>query len=236
VIVLWVVDAEAARRLLRAGLLRCPDCQGPLRPWASARARRVRVPGGQVESLRPDRSRCAACRRTHVLLPAGCVPGRAYGVEVVGQALLAKVDGAGHRAIGERLGVPVSTVRRWMRGVRAGLSQLVAEAVTAARSAGACVFDRRSPASSLGGGELAEALHAIGVASRAVAWPSLPSRRAAPAAGGTGIDYLGLLQAKQRRRLIEGLRVADPAGLFGASPWQVANIVTAGRLLRPAPS
>jgi hypothetical protein len=38
VIVLWVVDAEAARRLLRAGLLRCPDCRGTLRAWASARA------------------------------------------------------------------------------------------------------------------------------------------------------------------------------------------------------
>jgi len=236
VIVLWVVDAEAARRLLRAGRLRCPDCRGTLRGWASARPRRVRLPGGVEETLRPDRSRCAACRRTHVLLPASCVPRRAYGVEVVGQALLAKVDGAGHRAIGDRLGVPVGTVRRWMRGVRGGLSRLVAEAVTMVRNAGVCVLDGRSPAtSSLGGGELTEALHMLGVAGRAVARPSPPPQPTAPAAGTTGIDYLGLLVAKARQRLIEELRVADPAGLSGAPPWQVANIVTAGRLLRAGP-
>jgi Domain of unknown function (DUF6431)/Homeodomain-like domain len=231
VIVVWVVDAEAARRLLRAGRLRCPDCPGTLRAWASARPRRVRLPGGAEQTLRPDRSRCAACRRTHVLMPAWCVPGRGYGVEVVGQALLAKADGAGHRAIGERLGVPVGTVRRWMRGAQAGLSQLAAEAVRAVTSAGVWVSDGRSPASSLGG-ELAEALHALGVAARAVARPSLPPR---PAAAGTGIDYLGLLEAKARQSLLEELRVADPAGIAAVPPWQVANIVTAGRLLRPAP-
>jgi hypothetical protein len=29
--------------------------------------------------------------------------------------------------------------------------------------------------------------------------------------------------------------VADPAGISAAPPWQVADILTAGRLLRPAP-
>jgi hypothetical protein len=120
--------------------------------------------------------------------------------------------------------------------VRGGLSRLVAEAVTVVRSAGVCVLDGRSPASSLGGGELAEALHALGVAGRAVARPSPPPQPTAPAAGTTGIDYLGLLVAKARQQLIEELRVADPAGLSGAPPWQVANIVTAGRLLHAGPA
>jgi transposase-like protein len=233
VIVLWVVDAEAARRLLRAGGLRCPDCRGVLRGWAGARPRRVRLPGGVEETLRPDRSRCRGCRRTHVLLPAACVPRSGHGAEVVGRALLAKVDGAGHQRIGERLGVAVGTMRRWMRGARDGLRGLAAETVASIRDAGVWVADGRSPARSLED-ELAEALHTLGLAARAVARPD-PPPPAPPAPGTTGIDYLGLLAAKARQQLVEQLRVADPAGLAGAPPWQVANIVTGGRLLRARP-
>jgi len=38
--------------------------------------------------LRPDRAKCRACRRSHVLLPAEYLPRRAYDVHVVGAALL----------------------------------------------------------------------------------------------------------------------------------------------------
>jgi hypothetical protein len=50
VIVIWVVDTDAARRALTRGLLRCPQGglrgQGVLRGWASARTRHIRLPGG----------------------------------------------------------------------------------------------------------------------------------------------------------------------------------------------
>jgi hypothetical protein len=43
---------------------------------------------------------------------------RADTTEVIGNALVAKANGAGHRTIAAALGQPVSTVRRWLR--RAG--------------------------------------------------------------------------------------------------------------------
>jgi hypothetical protein len=41
----------------------------------------------------------AYCAVTQVQLPAWCVPRRGYGVEVVGAALLAAAEGAGHRRV-----------------------------------------------------------------------------------------------------------------------------------------
>ncbi|MEO6491707.1 MAG: helix-turn-helix domain-containing protein [Ilumatobacteraceae bacterium] len=40
---------------------------------------------------------------------------RRDGVEVIGAALVAKASGTGHRRVAERLGLPVSTVRGWLR-------------------------------------------------------------------------------------------------------------------------
>jgi hypothetical protein len=59
-LVITVVDADAARSLLSAGLLACPepDCEGRLRVRSRARARRVMVAGGRLVELRPDRGLC----------------------------------------------------------------------------------------------------------------------------------------------------------------------------------
>ena len=89
-----VVDPDAARRALLAGLLTCPEpgCEGVLRVWSRARTRRVRRLDGALIALRPDRARCRRCAVTQVLLPAWCVPRRGYGVEVVGAAHPARED------------------------------------------------------------------------------------------------------------------------------------------------
>lgn len=93
-----VVDPDAARAALSAGDLACPEsgCAGTLRIWSAARARHVQLPDGQRRRLRPDRARCRACAITHVLLPAWCLPRRAYSSDVVGTALLAAAQGAGY--------------------------------------------------------------------------------------------------------------------------------------------
>ena len=103
-----VVDPDAARRALLAGLLTCPEpgCEGVLRVWSRARTRRVRRLDGALIALRPDRARCRRCAVTQVLLPAWCVPRRGYGVEVVGAALLAAAEGAGHRRVAACVDAP----------------------------------------------------------------------------------------------------------------------------------
>jgi hypothetical protein len=50
-----------------------------------------------------------------VLLPVTVLARRAYAIEVIGAALVARAAGAGHRGIGRRLQVPAATVRGWLR-------------------------------------------------------------------------------------------------------------------------
>ena len=114
---IMVVDVEAAEADLAAGVLACPHCGGRLRPWSWAPKRRVRLLDGAAV-VRPRRTRCATCRRTHLLVPSWCLPRRADAVEVVGTALVAHAAGRGHRRIATDLDRPVSTVRRWLRAVR----------------------------------------------------------------------------------------------------------------------
>ena len=230
---IFVVDAGVARQAVAGGLLRCPDegCGGVLRPWASARARRVRVPGGGQASLRPGRARCASCRRTHVLLPAACIPRRAYSAGVIGAALLGNAEGLGHRQVAAQLQVPAATVRDWLRGLARGTAWLTAQAVIAA--AGADVLPGGSP-SGRPGGELAEILGVLGAAARSFARGARPGP--VRPRGLTGIDYLGLVAARHRRELEQRLRIADPGGQLPAlPPWHVVNVITAGRLLTAAP-
>jgi hypothetical protein len=233
VIVIFVVDASAARRALAGRLLHCPQegCGGALRPWASARTRRIRVLGGGQAEVRPDRARCAACGRTQVLLPAWCVPRRASSIDVIGAALLAKAGGLGHRPIAARLNMPAATIRDWLRSLARSSAMLTAQAVTAA--SGADILPGHSPAGEPGS-ELAQTLNALGAAARSFA--RIPPPHPAPPAL-TGIDYLGLLAARHHRELNQRLRIADPGQqLPGLPPWQVVNLITAGRLLTTSPS
>lgn len=111
-----VIDADAARLALHAGALACPSCRtGRLGPWGTARRRVVRCSGGMLLTVHPDRGRCRDCLTTHVLLPADVLAGRAYGVEVIGAALLAFAQGRGRRSIAAALDVPASTVAGWTR-------------------------------------------------------------------------------------------------------------------------
>jgi hypothetical protein len=104
----------AGRRALAAGVLRCP-CGGTLR--VHARPRTIRGLD-QVRQARPDRARCRCCAVTHVVLAAGVLPHRGYGLDVIGAALLGAARGLGHRVLASRLKVPASMVRSWLR--RAG--------------------------------------------------------------------------------------------------------------------
>lgn len=95
-------------------MLRCPECAGVLVGWGHARERSVRGERGSVR-LRPDRSRCAGCGVTHVLLPVVVLLRRADLAVVIAAALVAKAAGVGFRPIAVVLDRPVETVRGWLR-------------------------------------------------------------------------------------------------------------------------
>jgi hypothetical protein len=129
------VEADLVRvesRLL-AGQVGCPDCCGVLRPWGWARPRGVH---GVVGVLRPRRARCGGCLVTHVLLPVTVLLRRAYAVEVIGAALLARAGGSGHRPIGASLRVPAATVRGWLRVMAGRLESTRLHLLAVARRAG----------------------------------------------------------------------------------------------------
>jgi hypothetical protein len=107
-------DPVLVETRLVGGLLACPGegCQESLRPWGWARPRQVR---GIAGTLRPRRARCGWCLVTHVLLPVTVLLRRAYAADVIGAAVTARADGAGHRPVGQRLRVPPATVRGWLR-------------------------------------------------------------------------------------------------------------------------
>lgn len=114
-----VLDAGQVEDDLARGVISCPRCGAPLRPWSWATPRRVRLRDG-TRLVQPRRARCGSCRTTHVLLPSWCLPRRADAIEVIGAALVAKADGYGYRSIAERLDRPPSTVRAWLRRTRGG--------------------------------------------------------------------------------------------------------------------
>jgi hypothetical protein len=107
-------DSVLVETRLAGGRLACPSavCSEVLRPWGWARPRGVHGIEGR---LRPRRARCGSCLVTHVLLPVTVLLRRAYAVDVIGAAIEARAGGVGHRRVGERLGVPVATVRGWLR-------------------------------------------------------------------------------------------------------------------------
>jgi len=155
------VDADVVEPDLAVGRLRCPGCEGPLARWGFARRRAVRMLDG-MRSVRPRRARCHACETTHVLLPAFSVPRRRDGAEVIGEALLSKALGDGHRKIAARLGRPPGTVRGWLRTFTRR-----ADAVAASVRPWAHAIEGASRPRPPAGSPLADAVDALGTAAMA---------------------------------------------------------------------
>jgi hypothetical protein len=155
------VGPEVVEADLAAGRLCCPNCDGPLARWGFARQRQVRTLGG-VRSVRPRRAYCRRCEGTHVLLPAWTVPRRRDSAEVIGEALLAKAQGAGHRTIAARLGRPPGTVRGWLRAFARNAQALAGCAQRWLHAIGHAGWEPAPSAS-----PFAEAVDALGSAVRA---------------------------------------------------------------------
>jgi transposase-like protein len=115
--------------MLRAGVgpalsagMRCPACCGGLGAWGGYR-RRVRV-SRAIFRLLVRRARCKACERTHALLPGFLVARRLDWVDAVGCAVEMAAGGRGYRPIAVALGLGGTTVRSWLRRLRARVDVL----------------------------------------------------------------------------------------------------------------
>ena len=161
-IVVLMVSGDLVRveRELTAGLLRCPGCRDRLARWAFARRRTVRLVDGD-RRVRPRRVRCVGCKKTQVLLPDDLLVRRRDEAAVIGSALLAHAGGEGHRPIAERLGVPATTVRGWLRRFRARAVE-----IAGFFSRWALVLNPGSDPPGPSGTAVGDAVEAVGVATR----------------------------------------------------------------------
>jgi hypothetical protein len=99
-----------------------------------------------------------------VLLPVTLLLRRAYLADLIWAALVAKAAGAGHRVIGARFGVPVGTVRGWLRVIE-GRAEVVRDwFVSIAVAAGVDVSIPKATRSGCG-----DVIVAVGVATAAAA-------------------------------------------------------------------
>ena len=106
--------AELAEEYLDANTMTCPQCGGRLIRWGYGRTRTIRSHGRTTVVLRPRRVRCTVCHGTHIVLPTAFMARRADTTAVIGESLLHKANGIGHRRIAELLDRPAGTVRRWL--------------------------------------------------------------------------------------------------------------------------
>jgi hypothetical protein len=155
-------DAGVVERRLAAGRLRCPGCAGRLAGWGHARPRVIRGENGIGWPLRPRRSRCSGCGRTHVLLPVGCLLRRADAVAVIWAALAGKAGGLGHRPVARLLGRPESTVRDWLARFTSR-----AELIRGVFTAWLCALDADPPPLPPAGSPAADAVAAVTAAAAA---------------------------------------------------------------------
>jgi hypothetical protein len=100
--------------------------------------------------------------RTHVLLPDLCLLRRQYEVAVIGAAIEARARCCGYRRIAVELGVPVRTVRRWLRRFSGN-----AEAIRAHFTRWAFALDPELSPIAPAGSAFDDALEAIAVTARA---------------------------------------------------------------------
>lgn len=180
-------DTPEVERALLAGELACPGCAGQLRPWGSARWRDVRG-RSSVERRRPRRSRCKGCAATHVLIGTDCLLRRRDLAEVIGAALVAKTAGVGHRRAAGA-GVPVSTVRGWLRRVAARAEYLRVFFTVAAHDLDPLLAPILPTSTPVG-----DAVEAIAVAARAASLrlvPVAPWQFASAASGGRLLSNTG---------------------------------------------
>jgi len=140
------VDAYAAAgKLVEVPRADCPSCLEPMTFW-SGYSRFVRHEG-RAHKIWVPRGQCAPCDSTHALLPGFVAKNRLDSIETIGAALETVVSGEeGVRPVAERLGVPHTTARGWLRRFgRRAASLALSFAALAVELGGEAVTQRGDP-------------------------------------------------------------------------------------------
>lgn len=122
-------------------------------------------------TVRLDRARCRWCQGTHLLLSAELVGRRSYPLRVMGAAFAAAGQGGGSRSVARWLGIPVGTVRSWLRRARGNAEALYLLGVQTVVSLDLAVLPVTPRASLLG-----DALEALAAAASATIAQFAPER------------------------------------------------------------
>lgn len=147
-VIIWPYPASVssyvvAGRQVAVPPQRCPTCHRRLVGWGGY-WRWLRAPL-LVERIWIRRARCAACRRSHALLPDLLLVRRLDVVTIIGTALLLKlVNDVGLRPIAEQLDVPHTTLRTWWQRFRARSPTLLATCTSLAVTLEGTPIDVRS--------------------------------------------------------------------------------------------
>lgn len=126
-----VLGYAAAGQRVEVPAPACPACGRRLVRW-SGYWRWARAEHGGEVLLWVRRGRCAACRRSHALVPDFLVKGRLDDVEAIGRGIVLAASGVGLRRVATRIGVPYTTARSWWRRFRARAPTLTAGLVALA--------------------------------------------------------------------------------------------------------
>jgi transposase-like protein len=145
---LSVDEYVAAGREVKVPRPKCPVCSEMTTFWHGYR-RQIRE-GGRYSQMWVPRVRCQDCSVTHALLPAFVVTNRLDVAESIGSVLedMGKTS-CGVRPVAERLDIPHTTVRGWVRRFAERASELaVAFAALAVELGGEVVTPLSTPVSS----------------------------------------------------------------------------------------
>jgi hypothetical protein len=169
---------------------------------------------------------------SQTLLPAWYVPRRSCGIDVIGAAIGGHVNvGHGHAQVAHVLGLPHSTVRGWLTGIK--------DAAAAVRAITGHIITRvgthvrfpqlaRRPTCVASTEDVAWAFDELACAAHTLTRPDPPHN----SASATGIDYIHLLGQQARRDANRLLRLVDPTGArTGLGLWPAINVASGGRLL-----
>jgi Domain of unknown function (DUF6431) len=166
--------ATGAGPQLPAGA-RCPACGGELRGCWAGYERALRLERLRLVRLRVCRSICRGCGRTHALLPSFVVPCRLDAAPVIAAGLALAAAGRGHRQVAAALSLSATTVRGWLRRLRAAAGLLAARLWRFAQELGA-LAPRPPPGERPLAGLLRAAAAAHGAAAARLRGEGLPDR------------------------------------------------------------